>query len=266
MRPAKSGGRGFTLIELLVVIAIIAILAALLLPVLTKGKAAAKRIQCTNNHKQLATTWLLYATDNADTLVPNGQYEPPNTTRRLWVQGAFYYTEANTNSAYILDPRYALFANYLQNDRIYVCPSDRGDVKVSGRLFPKLRSYSLNAYVGWASPWDVRLSSNFKVFKKQSEIGLKMPNGVFLFQDVHPDSICWPYFGTYMSKDSFFNFPNSAHSQGTVVSFGDGHAEFHRWRDPRTIRAFSRDYHHHDESSPGNQDLAWLRLRASYAN
>src|SRR5690242_9749985 len=149
-----KAGRAFTLIELLVVIAIIAILAALLLPALSKAKSAAKRIQCTNNHKQLATVSLLYAGDNNDWLPAVGQNDPPNTTRKLWVQGAFVYPEANTNSAYILDPKYALFANYLHTTRIYVCPADPPTVTLSGNPYPKLRSYSLNAYTGWTGHWD----------------------------------------------------------------------------------------------------------------
>lgn len=66
-----------------------------------------------------------------------------------------------------------------------------------------------------------------------------------------------------MDRDSFFNFPNSSHTRGGVVAFGDGHAEYHGWRDQRTITAFSYDYHRHDEPSAGNADLAWLRQRAT---
>jgi len=61
--------RGFTLIELLVVIAVIAILAALLLPAINKGKLKAQGLQCMSNHKQLALAWRMYADDNHDVLV-----------------------------------------------------------------------------------------------------------------------------------------------------------------------------------------------------
>ncbi|HWX20970.1 MAG TPA: prepilin-type N-terminal cleavage/methylation domain-containing protein [Candidatus Binatia bacterium] len=263
MRRPNSGCRGFTLIELLVVIAVIAILAAMLLPALAKGKDAAKRIQCTNNQKQLAMVWTMYATDNNDSLVSNGMHDPPDTVTRFWVQGAFYNLQDNTNTTYLLDPGFALFANYLQNTKVYVCPSDRGTVKVFTLSYPKIRSYSLNAYLGWLGAWDTRMSTAYKIFTKYSQLSAKMPQGTFTFIDVNPDSICWPYFGMYMTKDSFFNFPNSSHNRGGVLAFADGHVERHRWMDQRTIRALSSDYHRHDEPSPGNPDLAWLRERTT---
>src|SRR4051794_21830462 len=109
MRTFKRCGRGFTLIELLVVIAIIAILAAMLLPALSRAKAAARRIQCINNQKQLATTWVLYTGDNNERMPVNGHNDPPSPNNPLWVQGNFFNPQDNTNYSLILDPRYALF-------------------------------------------------------------------------------------------------------------------------------------------------------------
>src|SRR5256885_16575417 len=85
MRALKRCYWAFTLIELLVVIAIIAILAALLLPALAKAKKASKKVVCINNVKQLAVGWVMYATDNNDLLMANGDYGANwSTARPLW--------------------------------------------------------------------------------------------------------------------------------------------------------------------------------------
>jgi len=80
-RPARSRRRaGFTLVELLVVIAIIGILAAMLLPALSKARAAGKRASCVSNVKQITLACIMYANDN-DEHLPIGitfSWESPN--------------------------------------------------------------------------------------------------------------------------------------------------------------------------------------------
>ena len=104
-RKIASGKKGFTLIELLVVIAIIAILGALLLPVLSAAKAKAKRATCLNNLKQVNTGIHLYASDNADTLPDEGM--------------ATYVLYKEAMKSYV-----GLHAVSSSQDRIFVCPMD----------------------------------------------------------------------------------------------------------------------------------------------
>src|SRR6266404_240376 len=136
-------GRGFTLIELLVVIAIIAILAALLLPALSRAKEAGRKTRCINHQKQMQLIALLYASDNGDWLVSpspvpaNIYYDPPPSIRPwvypYWGAGGFI-----TSPSYMDNPRYSAFADYNRNLSLYKCPSDR-------TLFhgvPRTHSYS----------------------------------------------------------------------------------------------------------------------------
>jgi len=136
-------------------------------------------------------------------------------------------------------------------------------VKIGGLSYPRLRSYALNAYAGWTGGWDSRMSTSYRIFRKHSDLTVAMPSGIFTFMDVNPDSICWPYFGVLMQTEGFFNFPNSSHNRGGVIAFSDGHVEHHRWKDQRTITAYSSDYHRHNEPSMGNQDLVWIRDRTT---
>lgn len=262
--PARPKRVAFTLIELLVVFAIIGILAAILLPVLAQAKARAWRAQCINNEKQLMLTWVVYSGDNNGRLVSNSwcpRGGDPNT--KLWVQGSFFYPD--TNDALIYSPDYALFAPHLASSKVYHCPADVLDFSRNGVQGPKLRSYELNAFMGWTGAWiDLCPPGACLIFEKDTQI--TAPSRFFTFIDVYPQSICWPYFGVRMEdtgNENFCNYPAIAHNNGAVVSFADGHVEWHRWSDPRTLAPASMDFHLHDDPSSGNADVDWLEEHAT---
>ena len=107
------GGRAITLIELHAVIAIIPILAALLLPTLSRSKASAKAAQCTSNHRQMAVAWRMYCDDNLDQVCAVG----------AWVAGNVSKPQDATNALLLVDPMQALFARYIPTAAIYKCPA-----------------------------------------------------------------------------------------------------------------------------------------------
>ena len=268
--------RAFTLIELLVVIAIIGILAGMLLPALGKSKSKAQGIACMNNLRQMGVAFKMYPDDNRDWLVKPGN---SGTELYSWVQGWIDFNPSNsdnTNVTQLLDRRKAAFAPYLPSAAAYKCPADRSSVTIRGTRFPRVRSMGMSQAIGgpggWLQPGGMNDNQKkYKVFLKESDLGVPGPANVYVLLDEHPDSINAGGFANTMvekaSSATIVDFPASYHNGAAGINFADGHSEIRKWVDPRTKPpAKYNNTLQLNVPSPNNNDMVWLSDRTTVAN
>ena len=271
---------GFTLIELLVVIAIIAILAALLLPALTRTKRKAQGIYCMNNHRQLALAWRMYADDNQDRIPYASGSDVANTTAGTWIAG---YLDNNAGNAYNWNPDLSIKISPLwkycgNNLAIWKCPADHSFVIVNGEAKPRVRSISMNWYLGGFGglPAGLPGGDGWKLFLKTSDLGRMPVSKLFVLLDMREDSIDVGNFATKMdgysetvpdgAKYGFFDLPGIYHAGACGFSFADGHSEIRKWKDARTTPPLVPNGQVNDGfASPRNPDIAWLQDHSSRA-
>jgi len=274
--PARFSRRsGFTLIELLVVVAIIAILAAMLLPVLNKAKLHSHRVGCMNNGRQLSLAWRMYSDDNQDRLLyasESHDWDKLWTADYAWVTGTLDYDPFQPTN---WDPDLTIKKSPMwpytgKNLGIWKCPADRSGVTVSGEFKPRVRSISMNVFLGgWGGTdgnWG-SIFSAYKIYMKQTELANPGPAKVFVFLDMREDSIDMGNFATRMagwpdnpSLYGFYDLPGYYHHYAGGFSFADGHSEIHRWRDNDTMRPLVPGGFVNDNFSDANNvDVPWLQ-------
>ena len=267
--------RGFTLIELLVVIAIIAILAAMLLPALSRAKTKAQSVQCMNNSRQLMLAWRMYTEENRDSLPFAYSVNAPNNAY-VWVKGIILVATPSAQANW--DPETTIKAGviwpFCKSPAIFKCPADKSmAINAQGQRVPRVRSMSMSNWVGGNgdSPPAFRggwgNGGGWKVYRKLSEMLVPGPSKTFVLLDEREDSINDGYFVVEMdgwpnsATTKIVDFPASYHGGSGGLSFADGHSEIHKWRDPDTMPPISVDIT--GKTDPNNADIMWLQERSS---
>ena len=249
-RRVRPGGGAFTLVELLVVIAIIAILAALLVPVLAPAKMRGQQTVCLNNLRQLALAAVMYPADNGGKLALNLPTVSASGVQvagtNSWVPGNLKLTVEATNETFI---RQGLFFPYAGHLGAYRCPADPS--RTGG--VPRTRGYAMNSWLGSRYMETYSGQGKFRTFVKDNEIAVVGAANLWDIADEHEDSIDDGWFLVAMNDSQpFASFPATRHQRGYCLNFNDGHVEKFRLRDPNT-------------QAPGQQinyqNTDWIKLK-----
>ena len=257
--------KAFTLIELLVVIAVIAVLMGILMPALGRARELGKRGVCLGHIKQLQLAWTVYAGENDDKLVNGDTEEYPNAHKneRPWVMKD-WAKDATLEQKKKSIEKGALYP-YCNNIKAYHCPT--GTIsKTEMRMYAVVDSMNVagaDTPGCWHNGGGSSLTKGSKMIKIFSRIKNTSQRIVFM-DDGGTGGMTMGGYTFYTTSESFCDPPPIRHGNGTIFSFADGHAEYWKWEDERTVDLAERCRNEgrpiRGEVQEGNPDIRKLRI------
>ncbi|HWC61639.1 MAG TPA: hypothetical protein VHC44_18245, partial [Verrucomicrobiae bacterium] len=165
---------------------------------------------------------------------------------------------------FLIGNTYAPFGSiggYVKNPSVYRCPEDTSTITIGGLPRPRVRSFSMNNYMGAEEEPD------FRFFMRLQEITAPGPSDAWVFIDERSDSINDGLFAVAATAHYAINdYPGSAHHGGSSLSFADGHTEYHRWLEPTTNPPLTPNQRLPGGPKPTSatdRDMSWLVARTT---
>jgi len=237
----------FTLVELLVVIAVIALLMAILIPVLNRARELGQRTVCLSNLRQLTLAWNLYAEMNDGRLVSGRAFGRSamgrsSTRTRVWdgwVGRAF--VNPASRSELIADPNKGALWRDIQDVDVYRCPRGKVDhavtystvISANGSMTVE-GTYKPDTYNWWMVNTGKRVGKTVLRLSTLSDIVSPAQRAVFIDQGQLPTSN--DFYVHYLHRQwSFTSPPPIHHAEGVTLSMADGHAEYWKWKGRETV-------------------------------
>ena len=255
-RNDRRNQPAFTFPELLVVLTVVALLGLLSLNGLAHSQTSADRARCANNLSRLMVAWHMYSDDYSGNLITTYGYN-----NKPWVSGSLDFNvlnSDNTNTLKLTNATYAAIGPYVNASSIFRCPADPSTLLIGGVPKLRVRSYSMNAFMGSSgSQW----GPSYRAMTKMSEVS--QPSRMFVFLEEHPNSINDAEFFTNPPVESLVDYPGSLHLGGANLAMADGHIEYWQWSDPRTMPPIGSQLFL-NVASPNNPDVARIQAAASY--
>jgi prepilin-type processing-associated H-X9-DG protein len=169
-----------------------------------------------------------------------------------------FYESDTTNRTALVDSSVSALGKYTVTSDIYRCPADNSFIAFGGTRYKRVRSYSMNGFVG------SRIGRPERDYLRMADIIEPSPSSLFVFSEEHDDYVHSGYYvgASVISSSQWGSLPTARHRRSAIFSFADGHIDQHRWQDKQTFQPVTRSGVT-APTVPNSKDIPWLSSHAT---